>query len=139
MALTRLRLAEALQADPHGDAGARAGELLEAVAAAAEARGLTRLAERAADLLGRPPPTALGHPLDQLTARELDVVALLAEGRSNREISRELYISLKTVKSHVSHVLTKLDVTSRTQVALLVQRARWTEAETSPAHRSKDR
>ncbi len=61
-------------------------------------------------------------PLESLTAREREVVALIAEGRSNLDISRELFISLKTVKSHVSHVFTKLDATSCTQVALLVQR-----------------
>jgi DNA-binding CsgD family transcriptional regulator len=139
VALTRLRLAEALRAGPDRDESGRAGELLDAVAGAAEARGLTRLGQRATGLLGRPAPDR-SHPLDQLTARELDVAALLAEGRSNSEISRELYISLKTVKSHVSHVLTKLHVTSRTQVALLVQRARWApDGESSPAYQSKDR
>jgi DNA-binding CsgD family transcriptional regulator len=138
VALSRLRLAEALRSGADDGDRARAGELLDAVAAAAEARGLTRLGQRASRLLGRPPPER--SPLDQLTARELDVVALLAEGRSNSEISRELYISLKTVKSHVSHVLTKLGVTSRTQVALLVQRARWAPGgESSPAYQSKDR
>jgi DNA-binding CsgD family transcriptional regulator len=137
---SRLRLAEALLAGPAGGDGERAGELAEAAAATAEARGLARLGRRAADLLGRPAPAA-AHPLDQLTARELDVVALIAEGRSNSDIARELYISLKTVKSHVSHVLTKLDVTSRTQVAVLVQRARGTGPGpgTSPAYQSKDR
>jgi DNA-binding CsgD family transcriptional regulator len=139
VALTRLRLAEALRAGPDRDESGRAGELLDAVAGAAEARGLTRLGQRATGLLGRPAPDR-SDPLDQLTARELDVAALLAEGRSNSEISRELYISLKTVKSHVSHVLTKLHVTSRTQVALLVQRARWApDRESSPAYQSKDR
>jgi DNA-binding NarL/FixJ family response regulator len=135
---TRLRLAEAILRGPAPDHG-RAQELLDAVATTADARGLTRPGQRAAELLGRPAP-ARAHPLDQLTARELDVVALLAEGRSNVEISRELYISLKTVKSHVSHVLTKLGVASRTQVALIVQHARLTTgSESSPAYQSKDR
>jgi len=135
---SRLRLAEVILGGPT-PGHVRARELLDEVAATAEARGLTRPGRRAAELLGQPAPER-AHPLDQLTARELDVVALLAEGRSNVEISRELYISLKTVKSHVSHVLTKLGVPSRTQVALIVQHARLTSGtESSPAYQSKDR
>jgi DNA-binding CsgD family transcriptional regulator/tetratricopeptide (TPR) repeat protein len=137
--VTRLRLARAILADARPDDRARLTELLREVSTATEARGLARLAHEAAGLLGQPLPDRV-DPLRQLTARELDVVALLAEGRSNIEISRELYISLKTVKSHVSHVLAKLGVSSRTRVALLVQRAGWPAgAEISPGFRSKDR
>lgn len=53
----------------------------------------------------------------ELTAREAEVLALLAQGRSNAEISRELAISVKTVQNHVSHVLAKLQVRDRTQAA----------------------
>lgn len=53
-----------------------------------------------------------------LTARESEVLALIANGRSNTEIARELGLSLKTVQNHVSHVLTKLQVQDRTQAAL---------------------
>ena len=54
-------------------------------------------------------------PLDALTARELDVLALMAEGRTNREIAAALYISEKTASVHVSHILAKLGVRSRVQ------------------------
>lgn len=54
-------------------------------------------------------------PLDALTARELDVLALIAEGRTNREIAAALYISEKTASVHVSHILAKLGVRSRVQ------------------------
>jgi DNA-binding NarL/FixJ family response regulator len=60
--------------------------------------------------------------LDALTAREREVLAELAQGRSNREIARALHVSEKTVKAHVSSVLAKLGVQDRTQAALLAVR-----------------
>jgi DNA-binding NarL/FixJ family response regulator len=53
-----------------------------------------------------------------LTEREGEVLALLADGRSNAEIARALGVSVKTVQNHVSHVLAKLQVADRTQAAL---------------------
>jgi DNA-binding NarL/FixJ family response regulator len=47
------------------------------------------------------------------------VLVLVAEGRSNKDIARHLLISERTARSHVSHVLTKMGLTSRTQAALL--------------------
>ena len=60
--------------------------------------------------------------LDSLTSREREVLAELAQGRSNREIARVLYVSEKTVKAHVSSALAKLGVQDRTQAALLAVR-----------------
>jgi DNA-binding NarL/FixJ family response regulator len=57
-----------------------------------------------------------------LTARESQVLALLAEGRSNREIARALALSEKTVKTHVSSILMKLGLADRTQAALYAVR-----------------
>jgi RNA polymerase sigma factor (sigma-70 family) len=54
--------------------------------------------------------------LDQLTARERDVLRLIAQGYTYKEIARELYISVKTVESHVSSVLRKLQLSSRHQL-----------------------
>ncbi len=59
---------------------------------------------------------------ERLTAREREVLALIAGGRSNKRIALELGISEKTVKTHVGHVLAKLDVADRTQAALLAVR-----------------
>ena len=58
-----------------------------------------------------------------LTRREQEVLRLLAAGASNQEIAQTLVISLDTVKKHVSHLLNKLGVTSRTQ-AIVLARAR---------------
>lgn len=57
-------------------------------------------------------------PLDPLTDREAEVLALLARGKSNKEISTDLGISEQTVKSHVSHILKKLGLPSRTHAAI---------------------
>jgi DNA-binding NarL/FixJ family response regulator len=57
-------------------------------------------------------------PAEQLTPRERDVLRLVAEGRTNQEIGRELTLSLSTVKTHVEHILAKLGVSDRTQAAV---------------------
>jgi DNA-binding NarL/FixJ family response regulator len=54
-----------------------------------------------------------------LTQREHDILALLAEGRSNREIAGHLYLSEKTVKAHLAAIFRKLGVTNRTQAAMM--------------------
>jgi two-component system NarL family response regulator len=55
----------------------------------------------------------------ELTARELEVLQWIAEGHSNREVSAELNISEGTVRAHVNNILSKLDVSDRTQAAML--------------------
>lgn len=55
---------------------------------------------------------------ESLTAREREILQLMAEGKANQVIADELYISLKTVKTHVSNILTKLDVYDRTQAVV---------------------
>lgn len=64
------------------------------------------------------PPT----PDYALTEREQDVLALIVEGLNNTEIARKLGVSPSTIKSHVSHILAKLDVSSRTEAATLAVR-----------------
>jgi two-component system, NarL family, response regulator LiaR len=57
-------------------------------------------------------------PHEELTDREMEVLLLMTEGKSNQEIADELYIALKTVKTHVSNILSKLQVQDRTQAVI---------------------
>jgi len=97
-----------------------ADELCRAIKAAAA--GQVQLSPEAARRLVRevrtpdPPATAA------LSEREIDVLRLVAIGRSNKEIARQLGIGEQTVKSHVSNILSKLGVQSRTQAALYAHR-----------------
>ncbi len=84
--------------------------------------GHTLLAPEAAGLLVPRGRAAAVTGIDALTGREREVLALLADGRSNREIASLLRVSEKTVKTHVSSVLAKLGVADRTQAALVAVR-----------------
>jgi DNA-binding NarL/FixJ family response regulator len=91
-----------------------ADELVRAIKAAAS--GQVQLSPKAAERLMR--EIRAPESPEKLTEREIDVLRLLAEGLSNKEIAGELTISETTVKTHVSNILMKLDVPSRTQAAL---------------------
>ncbi|MEV0970382.1 response regulator [Microtetraspora glauca] len=63
------------------------------------------------------------NALAALSPRERDVVLAVARGRTNAEIAAELFMSVGTVKAHITHILVKLDLTNRTQIALLAHDA----------------
>lgn len=63
-----------------------------------------------------------GTPLASLTERELEVLKLVGQGASNKEIARTLFISEKTAKNHLTHIFDKLGVSDRTQAALYAVR-----------------
>ena len=96
-----------------------ADELCRAIKAAAA--GQVQLSPQAAARLMREVRTPEESP-ETLSERETDVLRLLAQGYSNKEIAQDLSLSEKTVKTHVSNILGKLNVPSRTQAALYAVR-----------------
>jgi DNA-binding CsgD family transcriptional regulator len=108
-------------------------EILTATGDPAGAEALTKAAVEVAEQLGTLPLLRrLGHaargpsrPVDargSLTPRESEILALVAEGRTNGEIGRQLFISTKTVSVHVSNILGKLGASGRTEAAAIARR-----------------
>jgi DNA-binding NarL/FixJ family response regulator len=95
-----------------------ASELVQAIKAAAT--GQAQLSPSAAARLVR--EVAAPNRAEPLSGREIEVLRLLARGLANKEIARELIIAEKTVKTHVSSILAKLRLQSRTQAALYAGR-----------------
>jgi DNA-binding NarL/FixJ family response regulator len=92
----------------------QAAELCQAVHAAAQ--GQVQLSPQVSGFLMREVQTS--DSPKTLTEREADVLRLLAQGHSNKDIARHLHVVEDTVKSHVRHILSKLGLQSRTQAAL---------------------
>jgi DNA-binding CsgD family transcriptional regulator len=134
LAYCQYRLAEALSAGGHTGRGGAARPLAEAWRLAAQlgAAPLTTMVERLARyarvaLPQAPSPAAPEPPPDPaggtgLTPRELEILQLIAVGQTNAAMAAELFISVKTVDTHVSRVLRKLGVSRRTQAAALAHR-----------------
>lgn len=102
---------------------ARASEIAQAVRQAARGQSVFE-AQVAGKLMSRFRGESGMDPVphEQCTERELEVLQLIGEGRSNQEIADELYIGIKTVKTHVSNILSKLGVEDRTQAAIYAHR-----------------
>ena len=100
-------------------------QLLEAIRVVAGGDALlspsitTRVIRQFARIPSPSPPEQLG----ELTEREVDVFRLVARGLSNAEIGEELYISEATVKTHITHILQKLDLRDRVQAVVLAYEA----------------
>lgn len=95
--------------------------LLTAIQVVAEGGSLfaPSVTRRLIDEFSRRTPTAAPPALEELTARELEVLRLLAQGLSNAEIAARLVVSEHTVKTHVARILQKLDLRDRTQAVVL--------------------
>ncbi len=125
------RLHEAEAASTLGDMARAAATLREAQRTATELgarpllNAIAAFSQRSRLSLDEPAPKVLTKPsIDKLglTAREAEVLALVAIGRTNRQIGDELYVSEKTASVHVSNILRKLGVTSRVDAAAIAQR-----------------
>jgi NarL family two-component system response regulator LiaR len=97
-------------------------DLVRAIKAAR--RGEATLHPSVAARLMRELTDARSSPLDELTEREREVLTYIAQGMSNAEIAARLNIGERTVKTHVSNILSKLHLQDRTQAALLALRER---------------
>jgi DNA-binding NarL/FixJ family response regulator len=94
------------------------------------------MARLVASYVQRPPlATEPSNRLAPLSDRERDVLALMGAGRSNPEIAAELFISLATVKSHVRHILGKLDLRDRAQAIVLAHECGLVDSARAP-HRA---
>jgi DNA-binding NarL/FixJ family response regulator len=100
-------------------------QLLAAIRTVATGAGLLSPAvtKRVIQQFSRLPHAAPPTGLDDLTERELDVFRLLARGLSNAEIGHELYIGETTVKTHITHILQKLELRDRVQAVVLAHEA----------------
>jgi DNA-binding NarL/FixJ family response regulator len=76
------------------------------------------VAERIIGFFSAPRTAVPQRAFPELTEREEEVLSLVAQGKSNREIARQLFVSLKTVRNHVSHILLKLQVADRAQAVI---------------------
>jgi len=94
----------------------RAHQLATAAAAEAATLGMTPWVDRLDQLT----QTLDGPPPDVLTPREREVAELVTQGLTNRDIASRLYLSERTAQNHVQHILTKLDMRSRGQIAVWI-------------------
>jgi DNA-binding NarL/FixJ family response regulator len=76
------------------------------------------VAERIMGFFSVPRPAAPQRAFPELTEREEEILSLVAQGKSNQEIARQLFVSLKTVRNHVSNILLKLQVADRAQAVI---------------------
>jgi DNA-binding NarL/FixJ family response regulator len=109
-------------------------DLLAAIRTVAAGEGLLspgvtkRVIQKFARLPHREPPPAV----QELTERELGVLRLIARGLSNAEIGQELFIGETTVKTHITHILQKLDLRDRVQAVVLAYETGLFDADTAP-------
>jgi LuxR family maltose regulon positive regulatory protein len=99
-----------LNTHPRSSTGSTATQLRHQVARIQQAMGASTRAQQ--------PAIPVAGLVDELTRRELEVLRLIAEGRHNREIAQDLFVTIDTVKKHASHILAKLDATSRTHAVV---------------------
>ncbi len=105
--------------------GADQDEILKVIraVAAGEAHFGPKIARRLMSFFSAPRPAAPPEAFPDLTAREREVLGLIARGRNNQEIASQLYLSPKTVRNHISNIFTKLQVADRAQAIIRAREA----------------
>jgi DNA-binding CsgD family transcriptional regulator len=116
-----LWVAQSLGRSPDLDAAREAVDILDKIEAPAVREALLRTRHANGLPVPRGPRTASRNHEAQMTPRELEVLALVADGLSNADVSRQLYISEKTVGHHVSSILRKLDQPTRARAVALAR------------------
>ncbi len=105
--------------------GADQEEILKVIraVAAGEAHFGPEIARRLMSFFAAPKPSAVVEAFPDLTAREREILDLIARGRNNQEIASRLYLSPKTIRNHVSNIFAKLQVADRTQAIVRAREA----------------
>jgi DNA-binding NarL/FixJ family response regulator len=103
----------------------RGEEVVYAIRAVASGEAVfgSGVAERIIGFFSGPRPATPQRAFPELTEREEEVLTLVARGKSNQEIARQLFVSLKTVRNHVSNILVKLQVADRAQAVIRAREA----------------
>lgn len=125
---------DAVQAFQAGAAGIlttdfTAGELAAALRQAARGEIVlsTDLQKAIVLEMARSPATPITISFESLSERERDVLVLICQGLSNKQIAQQLYLSVRTVENHLRRLYQKLGVSSRTEAAVLAMQERWVE------------
>ncbi len=105
--------------------GADQDEILKVIRAVAsgEAHFGPKIARRLMSFFSTPRPASPAEAFPELTAREREILGLIAAGKSNPEIAKLLYLSPKTVRNHISNIFTKLQVADRVQAIIRAREA----------------
>jgi len=105
--------------------GADPSEILKVVRAVAEGEAYfgAEIARRLTDFFSVTRPSSPAEPFPELTAREREVLDLIAQSHNNAKIAKLLYVSPKTVRNHISNIFTKLQIADRTQAILRAREA----------------
>jgi DNA-binding NarL/FixJ family response regulator len=105
--------------------GANQAEVLRAIRAVGNGEVIfgPTIAQRVMSFLSAPRPVTPPRLFPELTEREMEVLALIAQGRTNEEIAKRLVLSLKTVRNHVSNIFSKLQVADRAQAVIRAREA----------------
>jgi DNA-binding NarL/FixJ family response regulator len=102
--------------------GQEVGHAIRAVASGEAIFG-PGVAQRLISFFSAPSPAVSLRTFPELTAREEEVLSLVAQGKSNQQIAKELFLSLKTVRNHVSNIFLKLQVADRAQAVIRAREA----------------